>query len=235
MPKAQAPERLDPTSLVARIIAELNENPQAQRMLLRAMLTNEFLGMPARLDAIEADVAEIKGRLTAVEGRLTAVEDRLTTLEEDVGAMKIDIAALKGDSLEIKIPRMIRPYLSQKMGLRRARIMQSPVSIDAEPELRDPVYDAADTGVITTGQEARIAATDLVLRARRQTDRASVWVVVEASNVIDGRDVERARESADALEIVFDEPSLPVVMGYSIRESDMRAAKSAAVEVFIVE
>ncbi len=149
--------------------------------------------------------------------------------------MKIDIAALKGDSLEIKIPRMIRPYLSQKMGLRRARIMQSPMSIDAEPELRDPVYDAADTGVITTGQEARIAATDLVLRARRQTDRASVWVVVEASNVIDGRDVERARESADALEIVFDEPSLPVVMGYSIRESDMRAAKSAAVEVFIVE
>ena len=48
-------ERLDPESLVARIIAELQANPEAQRLLLRALLTNEFLGMPARLDRIEQD------------------------------------------------------------------------------------------------------------------------------------------------------------------------------------
>ena len=44
--------RLDPQSLVARIIVELQTNPEAQQLLLRALLTNEFLGMPARLDAI---------------------------------------------------------------------------------------------------------------------------------------------------------------------------------------
>ena len=64
----QAAERLDPESLVARIIAELQANPAAQQMLLRAMLTNEFLGMPARLDAIERDVADITHRVTALEG-----------------------------------------------------------------------------------------------------------------------------------------------------------------------
>ena len=52
--------QLDPKSLVARIIAELEANPEAQRMLLRALLTNEFLGIPARLDAIEKDIAELK-------------------------------------------------------------------------------------------------------------------------------------------------------------------------------
>ena len=62
----QAAERLDPESLVARIIAELQANPAAQQLLLRAMLTNEFLGMPARLDAVERDLAEITGRVTAL-------------------------------------------------------------------------------------------------------------------------------------------------------------------------
>ncbi len=55
------PKQLAPKSLVARIIAELEANPVAQQMLLRAMLTNEFLGMPVRLRAIERDVAELKG------------------------------------------------------------------------------------------------------------------------------------------------------------------------------
>ena len=62
-----ATEQLHPESLVARIIAELQTNPEAQRMLLRAMLTNEFLGMPARLDRIERDVAEIYGDVAALK------------------------------------------------------------------------------------------------------------------------------------------------------------------------
>ena len=40
----QGADQLDPESLVARIIAELQPNPAAQRLLLRALLTNEFLG-----------------------------------------------------------------------------------------------------------------------------------------------------------------------------------------------
>ena len=53
METEQGADQLDPESLVARIIAELQANPAAQRLLLRALLTNEFLGMPARLDRIE--------------------------------------------------------------------------------------------------------------------------------------------------------------------------------------
>ena len=52
--------QLDPESLVARIIEELRANPDAQRLLLRTLLTNEFLGMPARLQNIERDIAELK-------------------------------------------------------------------------------------------------------------------------------------------------------------------------------
>ena len=72
----QLSEQPDPESLVARIIAELRANPDAQRLLLQALLTNEFLGMPARLDHIEKDVAEIKA---------------------DVAELKTDMAELKTD------------------------------------------------------------------------------------------------------------------------------------------
>ena len=220
---AQTTEQLDPQSLVARIISEIQANPVAQQLLLRAMLTNEFLGMPARLDAIEADVAEIK--------------TRVSTLERNFATLKSDVATLKGDSLEVKIPRSIRPYLSQKLALRRPRIMQSAMTVEPDLELRETVYRAVDENVITVDQEDRIGMTDLILRATRRRDdsMAVVWVAVEASNTINRNDIERARESADALRAVFDEDSIAVAMGYAIREEDLRLADTAGVDVFIVD
>ena len=85
----------DPESLVARIIEELQANPEAQALLLRALLTNEFLGMPARLERVEADVAEMKLDIAV--------------LKSDVSELKSDVAVLKGDSLEAKLHR--RPAL----------------------------------------------------------------------------------------------------------------------------
>lgn len=60
MANEQPAAQRDPQSLVAGIITELQANPEAQRLLSRAVLTNEFLGMPARLDHIEKDVAELR-------------------------------------------------------------------------------------------------------------------------------------------------------------------------------
>ena len=73
-------EQLDAESLVARIIAELQTTPRAQQLLLRALLTNEFLGMPVRLDRIEKDVTELK----------TDVKE----LKTDVAQLKTDMAKL---------------------------------------------------------------------------------------------------------------------------------------------
>ena len=80
-------EQVEAESLVGRIIAELQANPRAQRLLLRALLTNEFLGVPARLDRIEKDVAELK----------TDVAE----LKTDVAGLKTDVAGLKTDVAEL--------------------------------------------------------------------------------------------------------------------------------------
>ncbi len=205
--------QLDPESLVARIIAELQANPEAQQMLLRALLTNEFLGMPARLDRIEADIAEIKAR---------------------VGRLEINVAHLRGDMLEVRIERRIRPLLSQRLGLRRSRIMLSP-ALDSDTNFDDAIERALRGGAITSAQEARVYATDFILRAQRITDGSSVWAAIEVSNTINHYDVDRARETAEILGIVFETESIAVAMGYSIAPQDRRRAEDDGVHALLVD
>ena len=205
----------DPASLVARIIAELQANPEAQRLLLRALLTNEFLGMPARLDRIEKDIAELKADVSE--------------LKTGVARLETDVAHLKGSDLENRLHRRIRALASQALDLRRPRVVQSPVQ-ETEREFADCVEEALDGGRITADQEARIEATDFIMHARRRTDQAPVWVAVEASNRVHAGDIQRARATADALGAAFTAAVEAVVAGYAIDPPDADRAAAARVK-----
>ena len=245
---------LDPESLVARIVEELRANPEAQRLLLRVLLTNEFLGMPARLQNIEKDVAELKATTARLEtdvAELKATTARLETdvaelkvttarLETDVAELKVttaklvdDVGYLKGSDLEMKVHRRIRPLLSQHMGLRRARVVQSAVR-EAPEEFEAAVEQATDEGRITGEQEERIVATDLILQARSRQDRNALWIPVEVANRIDGADISRSRQSADILAAVFAEQALPVVVGSRIDPADRQRAETAGVRFVVI-
>ena len=86
MATGAASQQLDAESLVARMVAELQANPEAQRLMLRVLLTNEFLGMPARLDRIEKDVAELKARVTSLEAKVDAGFDDMRRAIDRLGA-----------------------------------------------------------------------------------------------------------------------------------------------------
>ena len=215
-------QELDPELLVARIIAELQANPEAQPLLLRAMLTNEFLGMPARLDRIEKDVAELKGDVTELKADMAEVKG-------DVAEIKRNVAYLMGSDLENRLHRKARPLLSQKLGLRQTAIMQSQL-LEPLPELAGAVNDALDTGVISPDQDRRITETDLILRAQRSYDRSPVWVSVEISNKVDAHDIQRSRDTADALTAIFGVETIATVAGYQIDPPDEERAKNLGVE-----
>ena len=104
----------DPESLVGRIIEELRANPDAQALLLRALLTDEFLGMPIRLKRVEADVAQLKVDVSVLKTDVAQLKTDVAQLKTDVTQLKTDVAQLKGDGLEVKLYRRIRPLLSQR-------------------------------------------------------------------------------------------------------------------------
>ena len=57
----------------------------------------------------------------------SALAHDVAELKNDVAGLKNDVGHLKGSDLEMKVHRRIRPLLSQHLGLRRARVVQSAV------------------------------------------------------------------------------------------------------------
>ena len=226
--KGKGKDGLDPTSLVARIIAELQANPDAQRLLLRALLTNEFLGMPARLDRVEKDIAELKIDVRQLKIDVRQLKVDVRQLKVDVGQLKVDVAQLKGSDLENRLHRKIGALLSQTLKLRRAQVMHSPAR-PWEKGFADQVEDAVDAGRITDEQEARLAATDLIVHAQRRADRKPVWLALEASHTVRKGDIERVQASAEALRAVFGVEALAVAAGYGIDPPDAQRAEAAGV------
>ena len=118
MTNQQPPTSLDSESLVARIIAELQANPHAQRLLLRALLTNEFLGLPARLDRIEKDVAELKAEMNR---RFDQVDQRFDQMAEEISNLDLKIDRLGsrwGIQAESVFRRTMATVLEQSFGVR---------------------------------------------------------------------------------------------------------------------
>ena len=220
---------IDPESLVARIIDELQANPDAQRLLLRALLTNEFLGIPARLDRIEKDIAELKADVAVLKADVAVLKTDVAVLKTDVAQLKIDVSYLKGSDLENRLHRNLRSIVSQRLDLIRPRIMQSQL-LEPINEFADQLYDAYREGRINQEQYVRVERTDFIMRAQISDNHAPVLVAVEASVTIDAHDIQRARDSADALATVFGIETIAVVAGNLIDPRDTVQAEAANVK-----
>ena len=221
-------KNLDPTSLVARIIAELQANPEAQQMLLRAMLTNEFLGVPARLDRIEKDVAELKADVAQLKADVAVLKTDMAEVKTNVARLTKDVDFLKGSDLEHRLNRKIRALASQRLKLRGIEAIQTPGQWPNRDFFK-AVEEALEDGRITAEQESRIDATDFILNAQRIADRVPVWIAIEASHTVHGSDINRARASADALRAVFRTDVVAVAAGYRINAANTERAKAAGV------
>ena len=227
--------QIDPESLVARIIAELQANPDAQRLLLRALLTNEFLGIPAQLDRIEKDIQELKVDVSQLKADVAELKADMVEVKSDVTGLKADmvevksgLGTLKGFALESLLHRRVRPLISQILGLRATRIIQSGTQ-EPLPELTNAVDVGADNGLISPQQENRVSDTDIIMQGLRRGNPIPVWVAIEASNKVDAEDIRRAKETADILGSLFEGEFLAVVAGHSIDQPDLQRANATGV------
>ena len=96
---------IDPNSIVARIISELENQPGVRPLLLRTLLTDEFLAMPARLMRMDDDISVLK--------------NDVAELKTDMNSVKNDLGYLKGRGPRAR-PGKIGPRSSdQPTGLAR--------------------------------------------------------------------------------------------------------------------
>ena len=282
MTTTATPVQTDSETLVNRIIAELRADPAAQDMLLKALLTGEFLGIPVRLEGIEETLRSIQASIGAIETRLDRLEagqqrtetrldrleagqqriedrqqrtetrldrleagqqrleagqqrteDRLDRLDTTVNRLDGAVGNLSGSDFEFKLSKSIRSILSQRLELRRPRIILS-ARHDMSDEFYAQLEDAVEENLISDAQSERIERTDIIIRAQRKSDRAWIWIAVEASVSIHRDDIDRARQSADALAAVFAEPAIPVAVGQRIAPPETQHAQAAAVHTTIV-
>ena len=163
---------------------------------------------------LQSDVKDLKQGQQQLEGRMRRVENQ--------------VYALRGDALETKMPTKLCDMMSESLDLRRLQIFwmarQQTPPMSRSEQFVQTLENATDNGTISDTQEGRITRTDLIVRSVRESDGSRLWIAVEASGVIDQDDIERARQSALALQKIYGENAIPAVYGYRISDQQREQA-----------
>jgi len=197
----------------------LRENEEWRDAVRRELLTEELLDLPQRF-------AEY----------VVANDDRMDRLEGKVDSIQMTIDSLRGHALESKLTRKLMPLVSREFDVRRIYPIWTPDVTAIYGNIReflDKIEDAAEGGAISDDEEIRLKVTDLILRSQRKTDRSTLWFAVEASGVINDDDLTRAKRSADLIQKIYGQDTIPLVYGYHIHDEQRKLAEDLKVSVFL--
>ena len=187
-------EGVPPDSLVARMIGELNANPEARTLLLRALLTDDFLLLPAKVDRLM--------ELPAKVDRLMELPAKFDRLQEEVRQITTDLAPIRGAHARDAAQRAVR---------RIARI----VNCRLQEQLNDDdLHDFTannDTTGITPEDLKSFENADIVLRANHRDTGEIHYIAVEASFTGGEDDTRRALRNARYLTRFTGQPAHAVV------------------------
>ena len=199
-------------------------------------LKTDMVEVKADVKGLKTDMVEVKADVKGLKTDMVEVKADVKGLKGDVSDLQTKVGGLMGSDLERRILTLLPPLLSQRLGLRRTRTIHHPnLTPSLESAFIASIERAADEERIMDSDEERLRVTDLVLHARRKDDGAEVWIAVEASGTIGQDDVDRASQSAGALQAAFEEVAVAVVVGYRIRDEDRARAEADGVTVLVVE
>ena len=175
-------EGVPPDSLVARMIGELNANPEARTLLLRALLTDDFLLLPAKVDRL--------------------MELQVDRLQEEVRQITTDLAPIKGAHARDAAQRAVR---------RIARIVNCRLQEQLNDDDLYDFTTNNDTTGITPEDLKSFENADIVLRASHRDTGEIHYIVVEASFTGGEDDTRRALRNARYLTRFTGQPAHAVV------------------------
>ena len=257
-------QALNPQSLAERMVAELNENPEARRLLLRALLTDEFLMLPAKVDRLmdlpdrvkrlESDVSDLKVGQTRMEGDIADLKAGQAELQAGQSELQAGQAELRAGQAELRAGQsrmqgQIGNMNGRDYERRIARYIVNTAYRDFDMldiivlsgeytphsvEFVNKLHDAETRGLIAAEQANDLLRADFVVSGTRKSDRSPVHAVAEVSVTIGESDVVRAVRRAAILATAMGEPTIAAVIGDSISEPDRRRAEQAEVVVALI-
>ena len=186
----------------------------------------------ARLDRTEAWQDKTDARLDRMDTRMDNIETSLRDVKRHSDSMW-------GEWVERKAADKLVPYIGHIY--RANRVYPFWGEHGAAKDYRrdafeDAISDAEDDGSIHHEEAFRLRETDLVIRARRKSDGATLWFVVEASGTLDDDDIERVERSAVALRKVYPhEEVAPMLFGYRISSRYKQAADDGNIQVVLTD
>ena len=211
-------EGVPPDSLVARMIGELNANPEARTLLLRALLTDDFLLLPAKVDRLM--------ELPAKVDRLMELPAKFDRLQEEVRQITTDLAPIRGAHARDTAQRAVR---------RIARI----VNCRLQEQLNDDdLHDFTannDTTGITAEDLKSFENADIVLRANHRDTGEIHYIAVEASFTGGEDDTRRALRNARYLTRFTGQPAHAVVAALRLTPEAEEASSQGGVTWYETE
>ena len=225
---ANPPLHLDPESLVARMMGELNANKAARALLLRTLLTEEFLLLPDKVEKLQEDMTEVKQDVSELKRDMTELKQDMTELKRDMIEVKQDVSELKQDVSELKVSvNRIEDDMGYLKGdyafnitQRGIRRLARTVNCWFQEQLNDDDLDklahANDTTGISKCDLESFRNADFVLTAVHRDTRETQYIAVEASFTGQAYDVRRAVRNAKCLTRFTGHPAHAVVSAVQI-------------------
>lgn len=203
------------------LIQALREDAELLDEVRHIILTEDLLALPAQV----AELIETQNQMLETQDQILRTQDR----------MEGRLGNLEGERLERRLFRILPARLFPMYGLRRPRVLLNEVGESPlKQEFVDRLGDAAAAGIISDEQYGRLLDTDLIMSARRRKDGKVFYIAVEASGAIARTDIVRAVESSEALRAIYDETTLPVVVGHTIQADMAKLADEKDVVAIIV-
>ena len=233
----------DPESLINRIIAELEARPEVKPALLRALLTDEFLLLPAKVDRLmeliptveklQQDVSELKEGQARLEERQDRLEAGQARLEAGQQRMSGELSNLTGSQYQRHVTEIGERLVRREMGVHNARRLHADLAF-GERMATKIANDAAAEERITDDEADELVLSDIIFAG---VDEASqpVQVLLEVSLTVQQHDIERAEARARILEKATGIRTLAGVVGETVPEEERIRAQGRGVTCFMVK
>lgn len=214
----------------------LDSNPEYLHDLRVRLLSPELIALPeqfAQLVNIVAELsAEFKAFAEATNRRLASLEGDVQTLKDDVQTLKDDVATLKGSDTERRARENILNIAKDELNLTRGRILLAR-GRETAAQLLTAIEAAEKSGKITENEADNVLVADIIIRARRASDRQYVHGVFEVSRTVRLSDIQRAHDRAATVAAATGEETIAAVIGEIIRPQQLAQADDMGVTTLV--